>query len=766
MSRTRDARHVLLAVLLSVLLACGSLVGGGVQVASGETAGGGEKDVVVVSLGDSYSSGEGVEPFYGQNDDKKVNDQDWLAHRSTKSWPGKLRVNGGTVLLSENKADPADPGSDQGSAAWYFLASSGAVTANLALDSSGDQGKEVTLDRNGNHVDGAVALPLLTEKVDRTVTSQGELLSSICGAHGGSVDYVTMTIGGNDVGFTDVVRSCVDTQLFDFRGVENALGEAEQTYHDEARDNIRQAYVNVSQTAGAQSHVLVAGYPTLLDPSDGFAIFHRNEALMINNKVEWFNAELEKIVDEVNAENDGTRGQLVFVSVASEFRGHEAYSDSPYLNGVIIPAQGEDLTRFPPLSAYSIHPNELGTDAYARAVQRAIDQIEGGQAQAPAPTDQTAPSQSQTTPATTTPVEKDVALVLDVSGSMDGRPLEETKNAASQFVDVALENGAACALVTYDNEAQTLSGFSSDGATLRSEALGLDSGGGTNIEDGLAQAAALLAARPQSAQYIVLMSDGEPNDGKTGDELIAYAESIRDPNGDGVDEVRIYALGFNESASGQDLLRGIASDGCFFSVQAAGDLTNFFRDIVDAINGVRFMYVRVACPVDVTVSYNGETLSSAGEEPLTRTSFGSLTFEEEVLPEGQEGAEDGSDLVKVLRLREGASYAIDISGYDTGTMDYSIGFIDDEGRYSDFRTFSGVGVTSLTRASTTAEVSETTSLRIDDNGDGTYDRTLRAAANEEGRLVDNTAVVVSVLAAYAVVFVLVTALLVRSVVRR
>ena len=762
MSRTRDARHVLLAALLSVLLVCGSLVGCGGQAVNDETVYKGEEGAVVVSLGDSYSSGEGVEPFYGQNDDNKVNEQDWLAHRSTKSWPGKLRVNGGTVLLSDNKADPADPVSDQSSAAWYFLASSGAVTADIV---EGEQVKEVGIDPlTKRHT---VASGPYVNYEERTIDRQLDGLESAAAANGGSVDYVTMTIGGNDVGFVDVVTSCITSnQLFDFRGVENRLDQAEEDFNSTVRADMRETYVQVSAAAGADAHVIVAGYPTLLDTTEGhFYFFHQNESLMINNKVEWFNAQIELLVDEVNADNDGSRAQVVFASVADEFRGHEAYSDSPYLNEVMLFAQAEDL-RDTVVSAYSIHPNELGTDAYARAVQRVIDQIEGGQAQAPAPTDQTAPSQPQTTPATTTPVEKDVALVLDVSGSMDGQPLEETKNATGQFVDVALENGAECALVTYDNEARTLSGFSSDGATLRSEALGLDSGGGTNIEDGLAQAAALLAARPQSAQYIVLMSDGEPNDGKTGDELIAYAESIRDPNGDGVDEVRIYALGFNESASGQDLLRGIASDGCFFSVQAASDLTNFFRDIVDAINGVRFMYVRVACPVDVTVSYNGETLTSAGEEPLTRTSFGSLTFEEEALPEGQEGAEDGSDLVKVLRLREGASYAIDISGYDTGTMDYSIGFIDDEGRYSDFRTFSGVGVTSLTRASTTAEVSETTSLRIDDNGDGTYDRTLRAAANEEGRLVDNTAVVVSVLAAYAVVFVLITALLVRSVVRR
>ena len=43
---------------------------------------------IIVSLGDSYSSGEGVEPFYGQNEStaNKVKNQDWLAHRSEKSW--------------------------------------------------------------------------------------------------------------------------------------------------------------------------------------------------------------------------------------------------------------------------------------------------------------------------------------------------------------------------------------------------------------------------------------------------------------------------------------------------------------------------------------------------------------------------------------------------------------------------------------------------------------------------------------------------------
>ena len=52
------------------------------------------KPIVVVSLGDSYSSGEGNEPFYNQDLplEIKLSNLDWLAHRSEKSWPGKLNV--------------------------------------------------------------------------------------------------------------------------------------------------------------------------------------------------------------------------------------------------------------------------------------------------------------------------------------------------------------------------------------------------------------------------------------------------------------------------------------------------------------------------------------------------------------------------------------------------------------------------------------------------------------------------------------------------
>ncbi len=42
----------------------------------------------------------------------------------------------------------------------------------------------------------------------------------------------------------------------------------------------------------------------------------------------------------------------------------------------------------------------------------------------------------------------------------------------------------------------------------------------------------------QKKKIIVLMSDGEPNEGKTGDELIEFAETIKNEG------IYIYTLGF------------------------------------------------------------------------------------------------------------------------------------------------------------------------------------------------------------------------------
>lgn len=331
-------------------------------------------------------------------------------------------------------------------------------------------------------------------------------------------------------------------------------------------------------------------------------------------------------------------------------------------------------------------------------------------------------------PVRTTSDERDIVLVLDVSGSMAGSPMDETKKASTKFIDTILDEDASIGLVTYDDSASMLSDFSVDKKYLTDAVTNISDGGGTNIESGLAEAKSMLDSSNAKKKIIVLMSDGEPNEGKEGEDLIAYADDIKS------DDILIYTLGFFENMSGskssaQYLMEQLASDGCHYEVASADDLVFFFEDMADQINGQKYIYVRIACPVDVSVTYNGETLSSAESVLNVRTNFGTLTFEdnENVTSDNED------DRIKVLRLKEGADYDVQIVGTGRGMMDYTIGFMDENGDYSDFRRFEDVKITKRTVIDTVAAVSGESILNIDSDGDGKYDMKLRAEKNGYGQ---------------------------------
>lgn len=340
---------------------------------------------------------------------------------------------------------------------------------------------------------------------------------------------------------------------------------------------------------------------------------------------------------------------------------------------------------------------------------------------------------------------RDVSLVLDVSGSMDGDPIEQLKSAAAGFLDIALDDReqVRVGLIAYNGSAEVMAPLTSTPALLDEQVPALGAAGSTDIEEALNTAASQLETSTADTRIIVLMSDGEPTEGASGDDLISIAAQIKERG------VKIYTVGFNEGASGQALLTAIASPNCHYQINAAEQLEDFFADIADEIDGRRILYVRIACPVDVTVTYDGETLSSAGGDGQTRTSFGTLVYEDEVDENGQL-VEGGEGAIKVLRLHEGVSYDVQIEGTGTGTMDYSIGIMDDVGDYTDTRTFSDIEITSRTRIDTVADASSETVLSVDDDGDGVVDRSYRAGANEEGELVDNGWVVYMVMGAVAV----------------
>lgn len=298
---------------------------------------------VIVSLGDSYSSGEGNPPFYGQKKElsTRVADLDWLAHRSENSWSGMLRLPSLDKSMSEYKGKN-----------WFFVASSGATTEDM-LNSQRKNYRKIGLQYEYYGSED------LEPQLD-VFKNMGDL----------SADYVTLTLGGNDAGFSSIVTAAASNISYLDRSnkLEKALDKIdfEHIYTD-----LKKTYRQIYDSAGKQAAIIVAGYPTLISESGSILFFDPSEANMMNEVVRKFNSGIEEAVNDCKNENIN----IYFVSVEDKFKGHEAYALDSYINGVML-QKSEDLDDGKPISDYSVHPNEKGVKAYAECVQEKINQLE------------------------------------------------------------------------------------------------------------------------------------------------------------------------------------------------------------------------------------------------------------------------------------------------------------------------------------------------------------------------------------------------------
>lgn len=314
--------------------------------------------VIVVSLGDSYSSGEGVEEFYGQNKsvNEKVQDYDWLAHRSTNSWPGQIQIPGIKGTMKDYRVED----SDSSECKWYFRAASGAETKHFKDEKQNKPYKKLIEKKlfSKKYLEGSKDLPL-----------QLDVFKEL----DGKADYVTLSVGGNDVGFKNIIETCAKESTYIHTGVVNLKVMIDDLWKnfDKTRRNIKQTYHDVADAAGPQAAIIVAGYPKLLSKK-GWLI-NEEEANIVNENVTKFNNELKSIVNECRTEGLN----IYFVDVEAEFDkdgGHQADTKNAWINTIYISANSQDLIDTDP-SSYSVHPNLEGTKAYARCVNAAIASI-------------------------------------------------------------------------------------------------------------------------------------------------------------------------------------------------------------------------------------------------------------------------------------------------------------------------------------------------------------------------------------------------------
>jgi len=316
---------------------------------------------VLVALGDSYTSGEGLEPYFGQDApmEEKCMNPDWLAHRSEGSWPGMLTLPGVEGTLAEHRSEN-----------FFFAAASGAMTRHLFLLTEEEKanGQSAEFEKPYSR-DGISGVALLAPQLS---------VFDELDARGLKADYVVMTISGNDVDFRGIVMMSLFGQTRRLEGetdVDKGVSLLEQQYETgNVRENIRRVFYDTAFRAGEQAVLLVVGYPCPLVDENAVSIFSSESARIMNEANDFFCMELIRLVDECR--NEGMN--ICYVGVSHAFRGHGAYADDAYINPIVLMAGKQDLDASALVGSASLHPNQKGAEAYARCVQYAIDQLEAG----------------------------------------------------------------------------------------------------------------------------------------------------------------------------------------------------------------------------------------------------------------------------------------------------------------------------------------------------------------------------------------------------
>lgn len=194
-----------------------------------------------------------------------------------------------------------------------------------------------------------------------------------------------------------------------------------------------------------------------------------------------------------------------------------------------------------------------------------------------------------------------LSLVLDRSGSMSGKPLEEAKCCAAYIVD-QLDSRDRVSLVAYDNRVDVLipSTPVTDKAGLKRVIDGIYSGGSTDLYGGWEEGAkqCLIAAGSDCLSRVLLLSDGCANHGLTRPEEVApfLAEMLEA----GV-STSTYGLGhhFNEELMVE---MAKAGSGQSYYGESAEDLLDPFQEEFSLMSALcaRRVKLTLSAPIGVT----------------------------------------------------------------------------------------------------------------------------------------------------------------------
>ncbi|GAA4891967.1 SGNH/GDSL hydrolase family protein [Streptomonospora salina] len=185
---------------------------------------------------------------------------------------------------------------------------------------------------------------------------------------------VTLGIGGNDLGFTKVLRACmVRVPLMEATACRDQEEDvaARMAEFDSTLDDI----LREVRDRAPDARILVVGYPRIFpaDPSGMYYTLAPGDQEWLNETLRDFNTRVREKVADLDAEivEDAQTGSVEYVRMATAIEGHEVGTDEPWLNGVLLGGFAEGVE----VDHGTFHPNARGHEAFA---QRVLHRLNAG----------------------------------------------------------------------------------------------------------------------------------------------------------------------------------------------------------------------------------------------------------------------------------------------------------------------------------------------------------------------------------------------------
>ena len=187
-------------------------------------------------------------------------------------------------------------------------------------------------------------------------------------------DAVIVSIGGNDVGFSDIVQACLlpdECSVLEPR----LLAEVDELGDTAQQDDLVDLYGLLRGLVGDDTPIVVVPYPRLLDGDDPCGVgLSADEHVFVADFIDHLAAEIRSAA--------ASAGVHVFEGVLDAFDGIQLCDDPAGANHLRLdPPRGDWTLRYLPnkLVHNSMHPNERGHAAIAAELGPFLEQVLAGE---------------------------------------------------------------------------------------------------------------------------------------------------------------------------------------------------------------------------------------------------------------------------------------------------------------------------------------------------------------------------------------------------